>query len=190
MNHLQMKLENPIRIAELKPAETLKIIGLQDNHLVCDIGAGSGIFTIPAAQLTREKVYAVDINDEMLSIISQKAVTEGIYNIELVKVKDNHFEIMDHSIDIALLVTVLHEIRKHDAFLAEIKRVLKDNGKIAVVEFHKRNTPMGPPIEHRMGKDEVIDWLKKIGFIVHKDFDLGDNFYCLLFQMEIVQLRQ
>lgn len=155
---------------------------MQDNDLVCDIGAGSGIFTIPAARITRNKVYAVDINDEMLSVINRKAVAEGITNIELIKVKDDHFQIMDHYIEIALLVTVLHEIHNPTVFLTEIKRILKNNGKIAVIEFHKRETPMGPPIGHRMGKDKVIDQLINIGFIVNQDFDLGDNYYCLGFQ--------
>lgn len=182
MNHIQIKLENPKRLSELKPVETLIKIGLQDNDLVCDIGAGSGIFTIPAARITRKNVYAVDINDEMLSIINRKAVAEGIANIELIKVKEGHFEIMDHYIDIALLVMVLHEIHNPTVFLKEIKRILKNNGKIAVIEFHKRDTPMGPPIGHRMGKDKVIDQLTNIGFIVNKDFDLGDNYYCLVFQ--------
>jgi ubiquinone/menaquinone biosynthesis C-methylase UbiE len=185
MNNNQIKLENPVRLEELNPTNTLKKIGLQENHILCDIGAGSGIFTIPAARITRKEVYALDINDEMLSIISRKAEAESITNIELIKVKDDHFEIMDNSIDIALLVTVLHEIQNPAVFLTEIKRILKNNGQIAVIEFHKRDTPIGPPINHRMGKDEVTDQLKNIGFIVHKDFDLGDNFYCLVFQMEI-----
>ena len=183
MQSMQSKLENPIRLAELNPEDTLRKIGLRDNQIVCDIGAGSGIFTIPAAQITRKKVYAVDINDEMLSIISGKASAEGITNIELIKVKDDHYQIMDHSIDIALMVTVLHEINNPSVFLAEIKRILKNNGKIAVIEFHKRETQMGPPIEHRLGKDELKEMLRAIGFIVQEKFDLGNNLYCMVFKL-------
>ena len=181
MNHKRTKFENPMRLEELKPIETLKRIGLLDNHILCDIGAGSGIFTIPAAKITKNKVYALEINDEMLSIIGEKANTEGATNIELIKVKDTHFDIIDHSIDVVLLVTVLHEINNTTVFLEEVETVLDDNGKIVVIEFHKRETPMGPPIGHRMGKDEVIGQLKNAGFIVRENFDLGDNFYCLVF---------
>ncbi len=52
---------------------------------------------------------------------------------------------------------------------------------LAVTEFHKRETPMGPPTAHRMGKDEVKNILVNKGFTVLDDFDLGDNFYCLVF---------
>ena len=182
MDNKLMKFENPVRIEELKPKETLKRIGLQGNHVLCDIGAGSGIFTIPAAMVTKNKVYAFEINDEMLSIIGEKARKEGIENIRLIKVRDDHFDAEGDSVDIVLMVTVLHEIHNTSVSLEEVKRVLKDNGKFAVIEFHKRKTPMGPPTAHRMGKEEVRDMLENIGFVVLEDFDLGDNFYCLVFQ--------
>ena len=182
MNNKQMKLESPVRIQELNPIETLKKIGLQEDHTLCDIGAGSGLFTIPAAKLTTQKVYALEINDEMLSIIREKAKTQGLTNIETIKVTGDHLDIVDNSIDIALLVTVLHEIQNKTILIEEIKRLLKDNGKIAVLEFHKRETPMGPPVNHRLGKDETTALLTKAGFVFDLDFDLGDNYYCLVFQ--------
>jgi ubiquinone/menaquinone biosynthesis C-methylase UbiE len=180
--HKQNKLENPVRLTELNPIDTLNKIGMKANDAICDIGAGSGIFTIPAARITTNKVYALEISDEMLSIIKEKANTEGINNIELVKVNDNNLNMEDGSIDIAIMVTVLHEIDQPTELLKEVKRILKDNGKIAVIEFHKRETPMGPPVEHRMYKEDVIKYLKAIDYIVQKDFDLGDNFNCLVFE--------
>ena len=182
MNNKRMKFENPIRLEELKPEATLKRIGLQEDHVLCDIGAGSGIFTIPAARITKNKVYALEINEEMLSVIGEKAKSEGITNIELIKVKGDHFDLIDHSIDVVLLVTILHEIQNTTVFLEKVKTILKDNGKIVVIEFHKRETPMGPPIGHRMGKDDMIDGFKKIDFIISEEFNLGENFYCSVFQ--------
>ena len=137
MNQLQMKLENPTRMEELKPEDTLRRIGLQGNHVLSYIGAGSGIFAIPAAKITSNTVYALDINVEMLSLINDKAKQEGITNIETIKVEDDHLSIEDHSTDIAILVTVFHEIENKSHFLSEAKRILKGDGKIAVIEFHK-----------------------------------------------------
>ena len=184
MNAKQMKLENPLRLEELKMEETLKKIGLEEDKVLCDIGAGSGIFTIPGAKITKETVYALDINDEMLSIIAEKAKTEGIDNIKLIKVEDEHFNLTDHAADIVLMVTVLHEISNTTVFLEEVKRILKDKGRIAVIEFHKRRTSMGPPPEQRLGSDEVSAKLTNTGFKVDKEFDLGDNYYCLVFTAE------
>ncbi len=69
MDHQQNKLENPERLAELSPKETLMKIGLGEQDVICDIGSGSGIFTIPAAQITANTVFALDINNEFLDII-------------------------------------------------------------------------------------------------------------------------
>lgn len=182
MHQKQLKLENPARISELNPGNTLKLIGLKKGLNLCDIGAGTGIFTIPAAQLTDSKVYALEISDEMLAIIEEKAKTNGLNNIETMKVSDNSFGLMDNCIDIAIMVTVLHEIHPAEEFLSEIKRILKRDGIIAVIEFHKRETPMGPTVDQRMSKEEVIDKLGKAGFKVRNDINLGDNFYCLAFE--------
>jgi len=82
---------------------------------------------------------------------------------------------------VVLTVTVLHEIKNKSALLEEVNKLINENGKIAVIEFYKRDTPMGPPTAHRISKDEAKDILANIGFIVLKDFDLGENFYCLIF---------
>ncbi|WP_066640126.1 class I SAM-dependent methyltransferase [Desulfolucanica intricata] len=182
MQSKQLKLENPLRLSELNPSETLQKIGLLDSHVVCDIGAGSGVFTLPAARITKNKVYALEISDEMLSVIGHKAKAEGNTNIELVKVKDDIFSLSDHSIDIALMVTVLHEIKDKVVILAEVKRILNDDGRLAIIEFHKKETPLGPPPGHRMGKDETINTLNCSDFIEFNRFDLADNFYCLVFK--------
>jgi len=63
MDHKQNKLENLESIAELSPKETLLRIGLGEQDIICDIGAGSGIFTIPAARITKNTAFALEIND-------------------------------------------------------------------------------------------------------------------------------
>lgn len=178
MNNRQIKYENPIRLAELKPMETLKRIGVKADHVICDIGAGSGVFTIPAAELTKNKVFALDINDEMLSIINEKAKNQGLTHIELIQVKGDQFDLPDQIADCVILCTVLHEISDKTVFLKEIRRILKNNGILVIIEFHKQQTPMGPPISNRLGKDELRGILKITEFAISEEFDLGDNLYC------------
>jgi len=177
-----IKLESSLRLAELKALDTLKRIGLQEDYVLCDIGAGSGVFTIPAATLTKNKVHALEIDEEMLAIIGEKAKRAGLTNIELIKVQEDNLDVIaDQSIDIVLMVTVLHELDHKPAYLAKVKKLLKKQGKIAIIEFHKQETPLGPPPEIRLSKDEVQDLLLDAGFAVQEAFDLGANFYCLIF---------
>jgi len=180
MDHNQNKLEDPGRLAELNPNGTLKKIGLGERDVVCDIGAGSGIFTISAAQITRNSVFALEVNDEFLGIIREKADREKLTNIIPDKVTDFHYDIGTESVDLVILVTVLHEIDKKAALLTEIKRILKSTGKLAIIEFHKKQTPIGPPVPHRISKDEVLKICSDFDFYKSGEFDLGDNFYCIV----------
>lgn len=182
MNNKQTKLESPARMEELKPLDTLSRIGFKKNQTLCDIGAGSGIFTIPAALYTESIVYALEKDKEMLSIIDSKIKQNGITNVRLIEVSGDNYDVEDEIIDIALMVTVLHEIDNKPVILKEVKRMLKPEGKLAVVEFHKRQTPVGPPIPHRIAQEEVTALLVENGFVVQDTFDLGDNLYCALFK--------
>jgi ubiquinone/menaquinone biosynthesis C-methylase UbiE len=178
---MKNKLENPKRIAELRPEETLKKVGLQENHVLCDVGAGSGIFTIPAAKITKNIVYALEINPEMLLLIEEKAKNAGLSNIQTVKVANNQFNLEKDSVDIVLMVTVLHEINDKPVILEQIKKILKDDGKLVIIEFHKQDTSMGPPAAHRLSQAEVRDLCETRGLAIRERFVLGDNFYCLVF---------
>ena len=181
MKHSQNKFEKQERILELNPEGTLKKIGLGENDVVFDIGAGSGVFTIPAAKITNNFVYALEINDEFIEIIKEKANSEKLLNIKTMKVSDNHYDIGANLVDVAILVTVFHEIKNRESLLCELKRIIKSTGKIAIIEFRKKQTPMGPPVEHRIGKDEITTIFSGYGFNVSDEFDLGDNLYCIVF---------
>lgn len=182
MNRKQMKLEDPQRIKELNPLGTLQRIGIGGNHVVCDVGAGSGIFTIPAATLTSNTVFALEVDKAMLNLIEEKAQQNALTNIRLIEVRDDRYDIDNDSVDIVLLVTVLHEIDNKAAMLGEIHRVLKDEGKFAVIEFHKGETPKGPPTHLRLDKTEVEAIAGKNGFAKIDSFDLEENMYCLVFK--------
>lgn len=182
MEHLPSKLENPERLAELRPAETLREIGLGKSDVFCDIGAGSGVFTIPAAKLTSGTVFALDIDEEALRTIAQKAQHENLPHIKTLKVAGERYEIEDASVDLVLMSAVLHDMDNPTQLFREIKRICKSGGKLAVIEFHDRRTPMGPPVSRRIGKEAVISLCGQYGLSVSNEFDLGENYYCVVFE--------
>lgn len=176
LKHLQNALESPEKLAELRPKETLNKIGLGENDVVCDIGAGTGIFTIPAAQITKNIVYALEIKDEFLEIIKEKAGNQKLPNIKTMKVIGNSFDIEEGSVDFIILVTVLHEIEDKAAFLTEVKRIMKSKAKLSIIELHK-NTLIGSPNAPRLDMDEVAAICMGAGFTMIKEFNLGSNYY-------------
>lgn len=184
-SHTPSRLDNPVRAAELNPEATLVRLGFQAGQVLCDIGAGSGIFTIPAARLATAdpttKVLALDIKPEMLDAIRHKAQDAGLQNIDLRQVIDHGLPVEDRTVDLALLVTVLHEIIDYPVFLSEIQRMLKPGGRLAVIEFHDRETPFGPPVPERLGQSAVTERVTAAGFAATESFELGPNFYALIF---------
>jgi AcrR family transcriptional regulator/precorrin-6B methylase 2 len=177
----EMKLENPARIAELRPVETLAHIGLTEGGVLCDIGAGTGLFTLAAASLTRGAVVALDIREDMLGVIARKAAEAGADNVRCVRVTDAGFGVAPGTADIVLMCTVLHEIADQPRFLADAAALLKPGGRLAVIEFHARPTAMGPPVPHRIGRQALLDMAAAAGLLTADAFDLGDNFYCAVF---------
>jgi ubiquinone/menaquinone biosynthesis C-methylase UbiE len=180
--HSPERLETPERVHELNPAATLAKIGFTAGQVLCDIGAGSGLFTLPAAHITQQTVYALDVNPAMIAAVQAKAKAADLANIDLRKVEGQHLPVPDDSVDLALVATVLHEIPQKGPFIREIQRLLKPDGRLAVIEFHGKATPMGPPSSERLGQDVVIALMEAHDFSVIDQFDLGPNLYCVVFR--------
>jgi ubiquinone/menaquinone biosynthesis C-methylase UbiE len=185
MNKLAIKLEREERLLELKPLETLKEFGFSTGMNFCDLGAGSGVFSLEAAKISKETIYALEISDEMIDIITKKIKISNITNVFPKKIVGKTFGLPSKSIDFVLLSTVFHEIPKeeHPKFLSEIKRVLKDNGRFLVIEFLKEKSPMGPRlVEKRVSKEEMNAIVEKHNFLELKHKVLGENLYAVLFE--------
>lgn len=173
------KLENPVRLAELSPPETLLRLGLLDGMTFADIGAGTGIFTTAAAEITRARVWAVDPSESMREILKTK---KGEFALDHVEILPDVSALPEESVDLALLCTVLHEIDAQEAFLAQIAARLKPAGRLAVIEFHKIQTPYGPPLAIRMSPEDVLRLAEPAGLREIARFELGESYDCLLLQ--------
>ena len=182
MNEKIKKFENPERLAELDPKNTLIKLGFNENMVLCDIGAGSGIFSLPAAQLSSGDIYALEIPDGMIDAMESKKAESNLRNLLIRKVESDSLPLQSGICDMVIMVTVFHEIEDKTSMLKEINRILKENGKLAMIEFHKEKTPMGPPVDHRISQDQAAEMCNENGFISTDNFKLGDNFYCCAFQ--------
>lgn len=181
MNNKINKFENPIRLAELNPKDTLNKIGFKEDMVLCDIGAGSGIFSFPATEISSNLIYALEISDSMIELLESRALERKTKNLIIKKVDSQALPLDENICDMAIMVTVLHELEDKENMLSEIKRVLKDNGKLVVIEFHKRETPMGPPPDHRISEEYVEELCNSNGLKTLEKIWLSDNFYVIVF---------
>lgn len=168
-------LDSPSRYRILPPFKTLKYMCLAEDDIMVDIGCGTGYFTLPASQITGPagKVIGIDISEEMLGELRSK-IDERTDNIEL-RLSDNlKIPVDDHVATFALLANVLHEADDMKIMLNETFRLLKHGGRLGIIEWEKRETPMGPPIDHRLHANEIISLVSDAGFSMVRIIPAGE----------------
>ena len=134
-------LERPEREAEENTNTLLRNMVIQAGDTIADIGAGSGYHVFKMATIAEEgQIYAVDIQDEMLSAIQHKKHKTAISNISTIKGSAKSVNLPENSVDKVLMVDVYHEFDHPAEMIASIKSALRSNGKIYLIEYReKRN---------------------------------------------------
>lgn len=175
------KLDNPERRKLLPPEKILELTGLKKGHTFLDIGAGTGYFSIPAAKIAGEsgKVISADISPEMLDEIKSKN-KNGIGNIEFHLSREEGLDLETGIADIVFMAFILHEINDVKGYMNEVRRVLKPGGKFAIVEWEKKETAAGPPLQERIGRDEAAQIIQNSGFSLIQTEILNQYAYFLL----------
>jgi ubiquinone/menaquinone biosynthesis C-methylase UbiE len=173
------KLDNPKRREMLPVNKILEVIGLQSGDNLADIGCGIGYISIPATNLVGDTgmVYALDVNTEMLDELDKRIVENKTDHIQTILSEEYNFNLDDNSVSQALICTVIHEVDDRIKFLNETKRILNSNGKIAVIEWIKKESDWGPPVSHRIDSGEVIEELQQCGFKELEYIQFNEYFY-------------
>lgn len=172
------KLDNPERRRTMPPEETLIKFKVKDDGALLDIGCGIGYFTIPAAKfLKHNKAIGIDIMPEILEIAKENA--EGISNIEFRVSKEYSFPVEDGLVKYVLISNVIHEIEEKERYLNEVRRVLKQDGYLLIIDWDKRETEAGPPVHERISMDEMKEFCSKAGFKTIESIDASPNHYGL-----------
>lgn len=167
----------------LDPPAILATLGLAEGMFVADLGCGtSGHFVFPAARMVgvKGKVYAIDILKSALAGIDSRRKIEGATNVEEVWADievSGGTRIPDNSVDRALLVNVRGKL----GMLKEAWRILKNGGKLLVVDWKPTAAPFGPPTKDRRPSEATKADAAQLGYKLEKEFDAGQYHYGLIF---------
>lgn len=170
------------------PDESVKSFELLPGMQVADLGAGSGSFVLVSAKMVGEngKVYAVDIQKELLPKIKREAEKEGYFNVEVIwgdVEKVGGSKLADSSIDVVIASNILFQVEDRESFIAEIKRVLKPNkGKVFVIDWQDSFGGIGPETKSVVSLDECKKIFTRDGFDFYKKFPTGPHHYGLAFK--------
>ena len=165
----------------LDPHRLISLIPILPHHVVADIGCGPGYFTVPLAKyLFDGKVYALDVQQEMLDATQKALETVHLTNVEVMRSKEKKLPLEKDSLDGALVSFVLQEASDPRALLKDIGRCLQKSGWLVILEWHKRDMEEGPPLDQRIDEGEMRSMTEKLGFRYSGKRDLNGRQYMML----------
>ena len=154
---------------------------LKNGDSFLDLGCGAGDYSIRGSKIVGDSgvVYALDRWVEMIDGLTKEAGSQGLKNIKAMAADIiGTLPIMDNCVDVCLIATVLHAIKspKNWELFNEVRRVLKSDGRVAIIECKKDDLSFGPPLHMRLSSEELEDSITQYGFERINLSDLGFNY--------------
>jgi SAM-dependent methyltransferase len=176
-------LERPSRETEEQPSKVVNALNLKPNDVVADIGAGTGYMSFRIAPLlTKGKVFAVDIQPEMLDIIEFLNKENNITNVEPILASLTNPNLPPESVDLALMVDAYHEFENPREVIEGIFRALKPGGKVALVEYRGENPFIMIKRLHKMSQKQVRKEMQAVGLVWRETKNLLPQQHLMVFE--------
>jgi SAM-dependent methyltransferase len=164
-----------------KPHEVIQALALETHATVADLGAGTGYFAARLARmLPHGKVFAVDVEPQMVKYLAERAAREGLENLKAVTATSRDARIPEKA-DVILLVDVYHHVENRGAYFRKLAASLKPHGRLAVIDF-KLDSPKGPPRPARVAPEQVKSELAHAGYTLETEHRFLPFQYFLLFK--------
>ena len=173
--------DDPGRDAWQKPHEVIQALALKPDAAVADIGAGTGYFSMRLARMVPGgRVYAVDLEPDMVKYLAERAKREGLKNVVAVQAKAGN-PALPAKADLVLLVDVYHHVENRQRYFRGLLESLKPGGRVVVIDF-RMDSPEGPPKSARIAPDDVKKEMQNAGYGLAQEHDFLPRQYYLVFQ--------
>jgi cyclopropane fatty-acyl-phospholipid synthase-like methyltransferase len=172
-------LESGRRLEGLEIQRVVDAIGLQPGEVVADIGAGTGIFSVPMARAVGSGgvVLSVEVDPGFLPIIETKARENGVSNITAVLGEFGDPRLPRRDIDVAFFHDVLHHVEQRAAYIQALAAYMPAGSRIVVVDYDKNvpGVPHSNQPEMLIGPEDVATWMSEAGFAVTREIEMFDD---------------
>jgi protein-L-isoaspartate O-methyltransferase len=176
-------LERPEREKEENSSQLLKNMNIKPGMSIADIGAGSGYYTARISKLVGNgKLYAVDIESEMIRYLDQRIAREKLTNVKTILGTEQKVNLPANSIDLMLLVDVYHEFSFPYEMGRSMLEALKPGGLLYLVEFRAEDNSVPIKAVHKMSEKQAVKELKAAGFRFERNFSNLPWQHCMVFQ--------
>ena len=178
-------LEREQRVQGLKIEEVVAGLNLKPGDKVADIGAGTGVFSGPLAKAIGSSgtLFAVEVDQDLLDIIGERAVKENLGNIRTVLGEFEDPKLPASDLDVAFFHDVLHHIENREEYLKATASYLNPEGRMVVIDMIKGHPDAGHKNQPEMqiSQDEVESWMKAAGLTLIEEVDLFENKFFIVF---------
>ncbi|HXT71456.1 MAG TPA: methyltransferase domain-containing protein [Vicinamibacterales bacterium] len=176
-------LDGTTRVSSLKIDEVVAAMKLQPGQTVADIGAGSGLLSVPVAKTVGPKgrVYSVEIDAGFFPAIQKRAADNGLANIQTVLGTFTDPKLPVARIDLAFFHDVLHHIQDRGPYLKTLSKYLSRTGRIFVVDFEGGQGPHAQQADLQVSREQLTGWMTEAGFVQTADAKLFRDKYVLTF---------
>jgi cyclopropane fatty-acyl-phospholipid synthase-like methyltransferase len=145
-----------------KPELVINFLGDLKNKTIIDIGAGTGYIEFKINEPS-VKMIAADVDDRFIDYMNKRIESEKAINITTRKAEYDVPPVSEKEADIVFMIDVYHHIENRVGYFQLVKKGLKDNGSLVIVDFKKGDFEHGPPNEMKLHQNEVIAEMKKAG---------------------------
>lgn len=183
VEHWAKVFDSPERDEWQKPDEVIGFLSIEQGQVVADVGAGTGYFTVRLARALGPdgKVYAVDIEPELIDHIAQRAETAGLRQVIPVLGEPDDPKLPEAGVDLVFICNTWHHIDARLDYLSRLQPVLRPAGRVAVVDFKEGELPVGPPPEGKLTRAEILAEFEEAGWTLASETDALPYQYIFVF---------
>ena len=175
-------LDSPNRLQGLKISEVVAALKLKPGMVVADIGAGTGVFSLPLARAVRPggKMYAVEVDEKLLEHVIEQGTEQGVTNIEPVFAEFDD-PLLPPGVDLAFIHDVLHHIEKREVYVKNLAGYLKPGGRIAVIDFKPGVGGHRDDPKMQLSQEQVTAMMAAVGLKPAEEVKLFEDKWFVIF---------
>ena len=179
------RLEEPSRDEWQRPDAVVATLRLSPGQTVAEIGAGPGYFSLRLARAVGPSghVFAVEVESRILEVLRERIAASGLRNLSPVLSLQDDPLLPRAACDCVLVVNAFHHFPDPVATLRRLSQALRPGGRLVNIDFHARETGMGPPLAHRVPRDQFVAWADAAGLRVAEEPEFLPHQYFVVAQV-------
>jgi len=176
--------DDPARDQWQKPHELVKALGVRPGMVVADLGAGTGYLShhLAGAVGADGTVLVVETEPNLVVHLRKRAEEERTPNVVPILASADNPRLPARGVDLVIVLDTYHHVDDRIAYFRALHRALRQDGRVAVVDWHKRELPVGPPPDHKLAREQVVEEMRAAGWSLAQELDLLPYQYVLVFR--------